>query len=96
MRTPRASLTVEQIGAIPPDEPPRWRKPLLLAQRDYHPDRNAGAPHEALGHTVDEWEVICLEVSQRLSRKSDQLYRPAMSPEQSRKIREAQEAQEGL
>ena len=50
----------------------------------------------ALGHTVDEWEVICLEVSQRLSRKSDQLYRPAMSPEQSRKIREAQEAQEGL
>lgn len=77
-RTP--SLTLEMINALP-DEPSKWRKPLLLAMRDFHPDKNDDSNTEAHDNSVMyfdplEWSVLCLAATQLLGEKHTAMRKP--------------------
>ena len=43
------------------------------AQRDYHPDRNAGVARASLDRSSEEWEVLCLGIAQQLAIAKDGL-----------------------
>ena len=60
----------------------QWKKVLLKAQRDYHPDRNQGrdavptfATSGALKYSVLEWEMLSNSICQRLTLKYDSLFK---------------------
>ena len=71
----KASLTLERLGEMAPTELEAIKKALLKAQRDYHPDRNQGMLRETLGHSPEEWEVLCLTICQQLALVYDKLYK---------------------
>ena len=75
----KPSVTLEALRSIDADEPERQlvrkKKALLKAQRDYHPDRNAGTVRETLDHSPEEWEVLCLTICQQLAVTYDRLYK---------------------
>ena len=53
------------------------KKALLKAQRDYHPDRNAGQVRSTLALELpEEWEVLCKAICQQLAIAYDRLYKP--------------------
>ena len=69
-----ASLTLEALSQLPADKPSAWRKPLLLALKDYHPDRNdASLPRDTLKLDPLEWSALCLAATQLLGEKSTRL-----------------------
>ena len=76
----RRTVTDEEIGRAKTDA--HWKKILLKAQRDYHPDRNQGREHVpthestgALRYGVLEWQMLSNAICQRLTIKFDKMFK---------------------
>ena len=76
----KGTLSVQALRDIEDEADPakrldRKKKALLKAQRDFHPDRNAGMVRETLDHSPEEWEVLCLAICQQLALAYDRLFK---------------------
>lgn len=77
-----ASLTLEQLEAVSIDDASRWRQLLLLAARDYQPERPGvllAAADGAAEIEDGEQHVLRVELSEILSRKHAELDRQRTS-----------------
>ena len=76
----RRTVADEEIGRAKTDA--HWKKILLKAQRDFHPDRNQGREHVptfestgALKYGVLEWQMLSNAICQRLTIKFDKMFK---------------------
>jgi len=81
-RHPPARRTVSEQEIERAKTDAQWKKVLLKAQRDYHPDRNQGrdcvptfTSSGALKYSVLEWEMLSNSICQQLTLKYDSLFK---------------------